>query len=622
MESFRKVIRGWLGKVLLILFLTPLALVGIEGYFSGKNKADVAQTVNGQDISKKELEATIKNYKQQYLPMVNGDETLLNQPFIEKAALNSLTARTLLIQQAEKLGISLSDAQIEQMLAQQPSFQENGKFSNALYENYLRSVGMTSQALIANLRADHALKMLTSTVLDYALVSPVDVQQVANLQTEQRTLHLSSISLNADKQNIKVSAQEISDYYNKHKNSLKQIASVDVDYIVLSPPQMSTTTAPVTETELQQAYAKFVETQGKNAKREVKHILITAESRGDAEAQKLAQQVFAKIKAGLPFAQAAAQYSEDPDSKSKGGLIESYAVGVFGTAFDQAVASAQANNVTAPVKTQYGYHLIQSKTLGTTVPSLATEKARLTAEIQKAKAANAYADAVNSLNEMVVGSDSLDLVAQEVKGTRVERVKGMTLSTVHPYLSDANVKAKLFNDEVKNGDRNASSSIQLANGDTIWVKVSHYTPSGVMSLAQATPIIKAKLTDQKAFNAAKAKLAAMLKDFNSKPAAEVVAKYGVAFENAGTFVRSQGLKREIERAAFSLTAPKPGYWSVTTAALPNELVVVAVSNVNKSAAATLAPEQAQELRKLYQQLRGQQELDDYTQYLKSHAKIK
>jgi len=38
MESFRKVIKGWLGKVLLVLCLTPLAVVGIEGYFSGGNK--------------------------------------------------------------------------------------------------------------------------------------------------------------------------------------------------------------------------------------------------------------------------------------------------------------------------------------------------------------------------------------------------------------------------------------------------------------------------------------------------------------------------------------------------------------------------------------------------------
>ncbi len=71
-----------------------------------------------------------------------------------------MIARTLLLQQAEKLGISLSDTQIEQMIAQQPSFQQDGKFSESLYASYLQSVGMTNQALVANLRQDHALKML------------------------------------------------------------------------------------------------------------------------------------------------------------------------------------------------------------------------------------------------------------------------------------------------------------------------------------------------------------------------------------------------------------------------------------------------------------------------------
>ncbi|MFX3620850.1 MAG: SurA N-terminal domain-containing protein, partial [Acinetobacter radioresistens] len=88
MESFRKVIKGWLGIVLLILFLTPLAFVGIEGYFSGGNKENVAATVNGQEISKKELESLTKSYKEQYLNFVNGDETLLNQPFIQQTALD------------------------------------------------------------------------------------------------------------------------------------------------------------------------------------------------------------------------------------------------------------------------------------------------------------------------------------------------------------------------------------------------------------------------------------------------------------------------------------------------------------------------------------------------------
>jgi peptidyl-prolyl cis-trans isomerase D len=623
MESFRTVIKGWLGKVLLVLFLTPLALVGIEGYFSGSNKADVAKSVNGQDISNKDLESATKNYKDQYLSMVKGDESLLNQPVIQQKALDALIARSLLQQQAEKLGISLSDTQLEQMLAQQPSFQENGKFSQKLYENYLRSVGMTNQALIASLRQDHALKMISSTLLDYALVSQSDLHQLASLQTEQRTLHLASIKLDDYKKGLTASTQEITEYYNKHKNEFKQVASVDVDYVVLSPALLPQTNLNITDADLQQAYKAFVEKQQKDAKREVKHILITTDARDAAAAQKIANDVYAKIQGGMSFAQAAAQFSEDPTSKAQGGLVDAYAPGIFSADFDNAVNGLKNGEVSKPVKTQYGYHIIEANAPVTNIPSFESEKARLTAEVQKAKTANLFSDTVNSLNEMVVGNDSLEAVAQEVKGARVESLNGVTLTTQNPYLSDLNVKAKLFNDDVKNGDRNASSNIQLANGDTIWIKVRNYHAAGVKPLDQATAEVKAKVIEAKAYKAAQAKIAKILADFKALPAAQVVAKSQVTFEDAGTFARSQGLKRAIERAAFSIPAPtKEGMWSATTAKLPNELVIVAVSNVNTNAANELPPEQIAELTKLYQQFRGQQLLEDYTDYLKSQAKIK
>ncbi|MBK5648978.1 MAG: peptidylprolyl isomerase, partial [Acinetobacter sp.] len=168
-----------------------------------------------------------------------------------------------------------------------------------------------------------------------------------------------------------------------------------------------------------------------------------------------------------------------------------------------------------------------------------------------------------------------------------------------------------------------SSNIQLANGDSIWIKVRNYHAAGIKPLDQATADVKAKVIEAKAYKAAQAKIATILADFKTQPAAQVVAKSQVTFENAGTFARSQGLKRAIERAAFSIPAPsKDGLWSATTAKLPNELVIVAVSNVNSSVASTLPAEQLQELNKLYQQFRGQQVLEDYTEYLKSQAKIK
>ena len=198
----------------------------------------------------------------------------------------------------------------------------------------------------------------------------------------------------------------------------------------------------------------------------------------------------------------------------------------------------------------------------------------------------------------------------------------MTLSTQHPVLSNAAVKVKLFNDDVKNGDRNATSSIQLPNGDVVWAKVRDYHAAGVQTLQEATPRVKAKLVEQKAYDAAKAKIAQSLKDFKTQPAASVVAKSGLAFTAPQVFIRSQGLPRAVERAAFSQAAPKAGQWSVTTALLPTEMVVVAVSNVNKTTSSALTDEQLAELSKLYQQLRGQQEAEDYVQYLKAHAKIK
>ena len=622
MESFRTLIRGWFGKVLLVLFLAPFAVVGIEGYFSGGQKENVAKTVNGQDISKKDLEAQTKAYKDQLLQSVNGDESLLNQSFIQNAVLDNLVARALLIQQADKLGISLSDAQIEQMIAQQPSLQENGKFSQTLYGNYLRSVGMTSQSLIANLRQDHALKMLMSTFTDYALVSKTDLQLIANLQSEQRELFLSSIKLDDYKTNVKVNNQEITDYYNKHQNMFKQVASVDVDYVVLSPSTLTQPNAAVSDTDLKQAYAQFVEAQNKNAKREVKHIMITTDSRSPEQAAAIANDVYAKIQAGTPFAQAAAQYSEDPDSKSKGGALAAYAPGVFGTDFDKAVTSTANGHVSKPVKTQFGYHLIEVNTLAVKVPSFEEKKAELTAEVLKGKSANYFADTVNSLNEQVVSSDALDVVPQAVKTVKVQSTNSVTLATTNPVLADPAVKSKLFSEDVKSGNTTASSNIQTANGDTVWIKVRKYHAAGTLPLAQANARVKALVIEQKAFDAAHTKLSAMIADFKKLPAQEVTAKYKFDFVHAGVFTRSQGLKREIERAAFSQSEPKAGMWSVTTAKLPDELVVVAVSSVKRTALEQMNPAEVQQLTQMYQKFRGEQLLDDYSRYLKSHAKIK
>src|SRR5690606_36692531 len=161
----------------------------------------------------------------------------------------------------------------------------------ALYENYLKSIGMTNRALVESWRKDHALKMLSSTFLDYPLVSQDEMQQIADLQTEQRHIHIPSINLESYKQDVKVSDAEVAAYYEQHKGSFTQPTSVDVDYVVLKPSDIQAQGLAVTDAELQEAYTGFVSTQKQAVRLEVERILISADSRSDAEVLKLAAEV-------------------------------------------------------------------------------------------------------------------------------------------------------------------------------------------------------------------------------------------------------------------------------------------------------------------------------------------
>ncbi len=89
----------------------------------------------------------------------------------------------------------------------------------------------------------------------------------------------------------------------------------------------------------------------------------------------------------------------------------------------------KAGQVTAPVKTDSGYHLIEKVAPAVKVGfSLKQEKARLQAEVAASKKANVFSDTVNSLNDMVVSSDALDVVGQEVKGVQVQSIEWLNIS--------------------------------------------------------------------------------------------------------------------------------------------------------------------------------------------------
>jgi peptidyl-prolyl cis-trans isomerase D len=621
MDAFRTLIRGWLGKVLLVLFLAPLVFVGLESYFASSTKADVAVKVNGQDISQAELDNWNKLETDEYLRSVNGDSSLLNKAVIEAQVYDAAVVRALLLQQAEKLGIKLNAEQLGTLIRQQAAFQDNGQFSEQRFQQYLQQNRSNVERLLSDFGQRLSLSLLTNSIQFSTLYSAQQGQQLLAMLGQERSTHIAQLALDQYAQNFVATEAQAQAYYAAHRTDFMRTANADVQYVVLPKAQFAQQ-VQVTDQEINQQYQIFTADQNKQAGRQISQILVSTEKRSADQALKIAQDLEVKLKSGVPFTQLVQQYSDDLVTKAAQGKVEGYTLGAFGDAFDQAVLALQQGQNSAPVKTQYGYHLIHIDHVDAAqVPALAQVHDQLVNVIKLKKATDAFQDAVAAANEIAVQSDAADAIADQYKLT-VQTVPAVTHGQTHnAILADPAVKQRIFSKEVIDGDRNLSTVINLKNGDAAWVKVLNYRAEGVKSFAEAKAEVLVALKRQAQIQQAKAAMAPLLAKLNSQPAAQALLGSTVKFQDIGAVPRySQLLPAALERAVFSLAAPKAGHWTVTAVDFGQSLYLIGISQVGQNPDMKLNDQQQQQVIARFDP-RGQLELNDYIEYLKSTAKI-
>ncbi len=622
MESFRSLIKGWLGKVLLVLFLTPLALVGIEGYFQGNGKDKAAIKVNKTEISQSVLDAAIDSQQKQLLEQVKGDVSQLNNDAIKKSVTNSLISRALLLQQAKKAGFELSDQQVAQLIRQEPTFQQDGKYSDELFQNYLKSTQTSLAQILNDVREQVALRQLAGGINDSGLASKADIDHLAVIQTEKRTVHIASLPLVTFAKDINIKDKQIADYYKQNKKQYMVPENVDVDYVVLNRESLANQVT-ITDADIQAQYAALQAKSGSGEERNIQHILIEVNDKtSDAQAKQQIEKIAARIKAGEDFGKVAAEVSQDAGSASNNGQLGFLTKGSFPGPFDDTAFSLAVNQVSKPVRSDAGYHLIKvTEVKKSDVASLDSMRPALETQARQTKLDELYSEAVNSLNDLAVDTDNIQDLAK-VQKLLVNSAKNVAKnSQVAPFNSTL-VKDVLFNDEVIQGERKISTGIDIEPNQTLWVKVNNYRAAREQTLTEANTQIKQSLELQTQLAKAKAKAQEIIDGLKAKDPAQVQQLYSVSFQNIGEVSRMSGAPLELERTIFKLPTPKNGKWSAGYYQQGDSLIVVAVSNVVAGNPNSLKAEERQQLMTTLSGLRGQQDLADYVQYLKSKAKIK
>ena len=611
MDKLRDFLKSWPGRILLILCLSPLALLGVESYFGGGVDPNQVAQVGEASVGLSEYQTAVNNRRTEILEQVD-DASLLNEDVLHEQVLKGLIDRTLLEQQAGKLGMTVSDDTINRLLREEEIFKDaEGNFSNDQFSNFLRQRGMTKDQLFAEFRNQLSLDQLNASIVGTAVYPMQAVSQLIDLQLESRNIWLHRFNWQDYVDQVKLSKGDIQAYYDANKDTLKSAAMVDLAYLQLSPKTIQVN--EVTEEDLQQQYEAYKQGLAVVDERKISQILLTGK-----DAKTRAAKIKARLDKGESFAALAKTESDDP-SGATGGDIGTFNPSVFGNdaaAVEQALEGLSVGDVTAPIKTSFGYQIFTvTEDNGSKIPSLESMRAELTAKAKEYKRQEIYADKVTAINDLAADGFSIEDIAQQENVT-LKRIKDYRKENNKSELSQPAVIKQAF-DEFTIQDQAVTAGIEVGNG-TVWVQPSNYRPTKTLSLAAATPKITQILRQEKATALAlkeAKKLAAGIKtpaDINKQP---------VRFQSLGEVNRQTTLLTEKERGlAFSQQAANNGVVAIASETEMGATLLVG-DRIKTEEQSPLSDVQRAQTAAIIRDNLGQDQLQDYLDYLRLVYKV-
>jgi peptidyl-prolyl cis-trans isomerase D len=421
---------------------------------------------------------------------------------------------------------------------------------------------------------------------------------------------------------VQVSDDEINKYYKANTAKYTSDEKVSVDYLVLGA-ELFTDKVLLTDADVEARYAEKLKALESNEQRRASHILINIDEKTkDADALAKVKGLEKRIQAGEDFGTLAKEFSQDQGSATNNGDLGFASKGMFVPEFEKTLYGLKVNEVSAPVKTQFGYHIIKLLEIQKApVPTMAEIRPSLEADVRAAKSEELYAEAVEKMDALAYESSDLKEGAKQYT---------MTLQT-SPLFSknggeglagNRKVVQAAFSDEILKEGKN-SSALALDDKHSVWIHVNQHEPARVKPLAEVAAEIKSALQLDKASALAKAQADAMTKAINSgKSAVEIAASYKVQWQDYAATARTAPVPTmDLLKVAFRLPNPKANTWTAESAAVAKDYAVVALSKIDLGAS-TLTEDQKKQFMASLATARGQQELQDYVVYLRASAKIK
>jgi len=287
-----------------------------------------------------------------------------NQINLAEQTAQQLIQRQLLVDEARRAGLVVSDREVQQQILSYPGFtREDGSFvGDAMYKRILRANQMTPDRFETQVRDDLLIQKLQDVLRQGVLLTGAEVKAEVRRQRESADFDLVLVGLQPFLGKVSATDAEVKAYYEAHKAELRRPEQRVIRYLVVDTNTLRRL-LPVNDKEIASYYKDHMDEFKEQEQAHAAHILIripaNAGAEAEARAKLTAQQVAKLARSGADFATLAKKYSEDPGSKDKGGDLGWFERGRMVKEFEDAVFGHKPGEIVGPIKSQFGYHIIK-----------------------------------------------------------------------------------------------------------------------------------------------------------------------------------------------------------------------------------------------------------------------
>lgn len=527
---------------------TPGALTGV-----------LAQ-VGDQEITVGEFQALYRRQLQSYQVQSGGGITseILRSMGVDRQLLQQVIDEYAAVQEAARLGVTVTDAEVRETIVSLPAFQQDGEFiGEAAYLQMLRmqQPPMTPAEFEENVRRSLMLQRLQAALTDWITVSDEDVEREHVRRNER--VRLSAISFRADdhREGLEATDDDVAALFEQNANDYLVPEKRRLRFVLIDVPALKASFTP-SDAEVQAYYDNNQDRYTEEVSLRVSHILLRTQDQDVAEVQARAESIAAEARGGADFAELARRHSEDDGTREAGGDLGTIARGQMVPEFEGAAFALEQDEVSDPVTSMFGVHVIKAteKTGGTTQTldevrdSIVDLLQQESADARAGALAEAMAAEITAAADLEAAAARRGLEAQESGFAALgEPILGLGFSS--------EVTAEAF--RIEEGE--VTGPIPTPTGPA-FVTVTGIQAPYVPPLDEVETRVRDDVIRRKAFVLAQeraAAAAALLRDaddFGAAAEAEALEVNESGLIARGAAVPGVGVNTQVEEVAFSLSA--------------------------------------------------------------------